>query len=230
MTSSAPAEVLLNFENVRFSYRKRGKAVPVLSDVNLSLAAGERLAVVGSSGGGKSTLLELASGILQPDAGRILFGDTEVSSLKEESRAKIRLDHIGLVHQDFKLLDNLTAAQNVAVPLRLRGQGKSEALAAAGRALAELGLSSRASHYPKELSGGERQRVALARALIGEPKLVLADEPTGSLDTHLRDAAVEILLAACAGRALIIVTHDAAVATKAAHRVLEMIGGNLRAA
>lgn len=230
MTSVAPAEALLSFENVRFSYRKRRRLVPVLSDVSFTVAIGERLAVVGSSGGGKSTLLELASGILQPDSGRITFGDSEMSSLNEESRAQIRLDHIGLVHQDFQLLENLTAIQNVAVPLRLRGTAKSEALAAAENALAELGLSGRASHHPKELSGGERQRVALARALIGEPQLILADEPTGSLDTHLRDAAVEILLTACEGRALIIVTHDPAVAAKASHRVFEMADGSLRAA
>lgn len=224
------SEVLVRFERVAFSHHKRGRELAVLKDVSFDLRPGERLAVVGSSGGGKSTLLEIASGILQPKSGRVVFDGQEVSGLTEEERARLRLDSIGFVHQDFKLIDGLSAAQNVAVPLRLRGIKKAEALQRAEVALGKLGLADRASHFPKELSGGEQQRVAIARALIGEPKLVLADEPTGALDANLRDAAVEILLSACADRALIIVTHDAAVAAKTAHRVLEMVDGSLRAA
>lgn len=134
---------------------------------------------------------------------------------------------MAVIYQDFQLLDNLTAAQNVAIPLRLRGERKGAALKKAEESLVKLGLASRCRHYPRELSGGEQQRVAIARALVGEPQLVLADEPTGSLDTQLRDEAVSLLMSSCAGRAMIVVTHDPAVATAVGHHVLMLQDGNL---
>ncbi len=228
MTPSNTVTQLLRFDDVSFSYRKRGKDLPVLHGVNFGIRAEERLAIVGPSGGGKSTLLQIASGISQASSGAVTFDGHDLSALREEARAQIRLEHMAVIYQDFRLLDNLTAAQNVAIPLRLRGERVGSALKKAEHALAKLGLSSRCGHYPKELSGGEQQRVAIARALVGEPQLILADEPTGSLDTQLRDEAVSLLMSSCTGKAMIVVTHDPTVATAIGDRVLKLQNGNLQ--
>lgn len=227
MNGQAIQDEALTLSGVAFSYLRKQRRIPIFESVSLSLARGERVAILGESGGGKSTLLELASGIRVPHSGSIVLDGVTLTTLNDEARAAVRLAKVGFVRQDFDLLDNLTAVQNVALAKRLRGSRKPEADSDARTQLTELGLGKRLDHRPGELSGGEKQRVAIARAIITEPLLILADEPTGSLDASLRDEALEVLKQACAGRSLIVVTHDEQVAGKLADRTLVLHEGHL---
>lgn len=229
-TSADSADPLLTFSNVSFSYTRRRRRIPVLESVDLQLARGERIAILGRSGGGKSTLLDLASGILQPDAGTVALDGNRLDALNDDQRARVRLTKVGFVRQDFDLIDNLTALQNVALALELQQTSRQDAQAKARELLTGLGLEKRLDHRPGELSGGERQRVAIARSVITEPAVILADEPTGALDTALRDEALELLLDASGPRSMIVVTHDPHVAGRLAHRTLHLIDGALTAA
>jgi len=186
----------------------------IFREVTFGLPCEQWVAIVGRSGGGKSTLLDLASGVVLPDTGKIWLAGQEISAMDEDARARVRLATIGFVRQNFDLIDNLTALDNVAMALELRGQTRSAAREQSRQVLGNLGLGSRIDHHPSQLSGGEQQRVALARAIVHEPKLILADEPTGSLDADLRNDALDTMLAACAGKAMIVVTHDRAVADR----------------
>ncbi|HWF34248.1 MAG TPA: ABC transporter ATP-binding protein [Solirubrobacteraceae bacterium] len=196
----------------------------VLDDVSLSVAADEVVAVLGRSGSGKSTLLNLLGGLDTPDAGEITLGGERVTNRSPRALARIRLRQVGFVFQQFQLIEELSGAENVLMPTRLPGAPAGGARRAA-RLIEELGLVPVADHLPHELSGGEQQRFALARALVNGPKVVLADEPTGSLDAE-NGAAVLELLRGLTGRAVVIVTHEPEAAA-IADRVVELAEGRL---
>ncbi len=203
-----------------------GRAVEVLTDVSLEVPAGQFLAIAGPSGSGKSTLLGLIAGLDQPTAGQIEVAGVDVTALDEDGLARFRRDHVGYVFQSFHLLPTLTAQENVAVPLELAGDAGAAARAAA--LLAEVGLAERAHHYPVQLSGGEQQRVAVARAMARRPALLLADEPTGNLDSATGKQIIELLvdLHRNLGSTLVLVTHDGALAAHA-DRVVTLRDGRI---
>jgi ABC-type lipoprotein export system ATPase subunit len=196
----------------------------VLDDVSLSVEADEVVAILGRSGSGKSTLLHLLGGLDSPDSGEITLGDARLTGRSARALARIRLRHIGFVFQQFQLIEELSGAENVLMPTRLPGAPTGGARRAA-RLIEELGLTAVADHLPHELSGGEQQRFAFARALVNGPKVVLADEPTGSLDAE-NGAAVLELLRGLTGRAVVIVTHEPDAAA-IADRVLQLREGRL---
>ncbi|MYE14702.1 MAG: ABC transporter ATP-binding protein [Gammaproteobacteria bacterium] len=198
------------------SYVQGATRIPVLGGVDLDVAAGERLAIVGRSGSGKSTLLHVLAGLLDPDEGRVhVFGE-EITGASPARRAALRNAHMGFVYQLHHLLPEFTALENVAMPRLVTGEPMRRVAPDARALLASVGLAERAAHRPHELSGGERQRVAIARALAGSPGVVLADEPTGNLD---RESAAQVLgamdeLAVATGTAFVVVTHDEALARR----------------
>ena len=188
--------------------------VHALRDVDLRVDAGELVAVMGPSGSGKSTLLTIAGTLEEPTSGDVSVAGLVLSSLSRNARARLRRRSVGYVFQDFNLLAGLTALENVALPLELDGIDARAASSAGREALERMGLSDRADQYPDELSGGERQRVAIARAVVGERRVVLADEPTGALDSVNGEAVMRLLRAACQrGVAGVVVTHDAQLAS-----------------
>jgi putative ABC transport system ATP-binding protein len=196
-----------------------GRPVTILDGVSLDVAAGEVVAVTGPSGSGKSTLLGLIAGLDTPSAGSIAVDGVEVTGLGEAELARFRRRTLGFVFQSYHLIPTLTASENVAVPLELAGV--PEPLAAARSRLAEVGLAERADHYPAQLSGGEQQRVAIARAVALAPPLLLADEPTGNLDSATGTQIVDLLLALNRERhsTLVLVTHDASLAARAGRAI-----------
>lgn len=189
-------------------------AVRALDALDLSVEEGSLVAVMGPSGSGKSTLLTIAGALEQPSTGEVLVGGTAVSELSPNDRARLRRRSIGYVFQDFNLLAGLTAVENVSMPLELDGVRVSQARAAALIALERLEMADKAERFPDDLSGGERQRVAIARALVGDRFLLLADEPTGALDSANGETVMRLLRASCeAGVAGVVVTHDAQLAS-----------------
>jgi putative ABC transport system ATP-binding protein len=202
-------------------------AVHALRDVDLAVERGELVAVMGPSGSGKSSLLTIAGSLEEPTAGEVLVDGEPLRRLGAKARARLRRRSIGFVFQDFNLLAGLTAAENVAMPLELDGTGARPARAAALAALAQLGMDDRAAHFPDELSGGERQRVAIARAIVGERRLLLADEPTGALDSVNSESIMRLLRDAChRGAAGVVVTHEAHLASWA-DRIVFLRDGRL---
>ncbi len=203
------AEEILSVEGLRKSYRSGSRQLQVLADCNLCVSAGERIAVIGQSGVGKSTLLHLLAGLDRPDSGSIRFRGRELHTLSESELAAFRGRHIGLVFQFYHLLPEFNALENVMMPL-LIGDGAETAPAVAASLLADVGLADRADHFPSELSGGERQRVAIARALARQPEILLADEPTGNLDhdNGMRVLDIFFQLHERLGNALVLVTHN----------------------
>jgi putative ABC transport system ATP-binding protein len=188
--------------------------VQALSDVDLAVAAGEMVAVMGQSGSGKTTMLTIAGSLEDPTSGEVLVGGARLEAMSRDERARLRRRSVGYVFQNFNLLSGLTAAENVSLPLELDGIAARKARAAGVDALEELGLGHKASRFPDELSGGERQRVAIARAAVGERRLILADEPTGSLDSLNGEGVMRLVRAACRrGVAAVVVTHDAQAAS-----------------
>jgi putative ABC transport system ATP-binding protein len=188
--------------------------VQALRGVDLSVDAGAMVAVMGQSGSGKSTLLTIAGSLEDPTSGEVLVGGARLAAMSRDGRARLRRRSIGYVFQDFNLLPGLTAAENVALPLELDGLAARKARSVGVAALEELGLGGQASRFPDELSGGERQRVAIARAVVGERRLILADEPTGALDSLNGEAVMRLVRAACRrGVAGVVVTHDAQLAS-----------------
>jgi len=206
----------------------------ILDDINLAIASGETVAITGSSGSGKSTLLGLLAGLDVPTRGTVQLFGQDLFSLDEDGRAHVRAKQIGFVFQSFQLLPHLSALENVLLPLELLGEtpGSGEsAVQAATRMLQRVGLGERLAHYPKYLSGGEQQRVALARAFVARPPILLADEPTGSLDAHTGEAVIELMfgLNREAGSTLVLVTHDLEIAGRCM-RCVELHAGRLRSA
>lgn len=204
-------------------------AVTALRDVDLRVAAGEMVAIMGPSGSGKSTLLTIAGGLDSPTTGQVLLDGTDIADLGPTGLAEIRRRRVGYVFQELNLMSGLTAAENVAIPLELDGVRANKARSRALVQLEAVGLSHKVDSFPDDLSGGERQRVAIARALVGDRQVVLADEPSGSLDSETGEATMELLQSVCeGGAAVVVVTHDSGVASWA-ERTLFMRDGELAA-
>lgn len=212
---------------VRRLQRRFGET-SVLDGLDLDLAPGECVALVGRSGAGKSTLLHLVAGIDRADGGEIRFDDTRLDALDEAARTRFRRQHLGLVFQSWNLVPSLSALDNLCLPLELIGVAGAEAKRRAQALLDQLGLGELAKRFPDELSGGQQQRVAVARALVHRPSVLLADEPTGSLDADSASAVMRLLIGACreAGASLLLVTHAAEVMGQA-DRLLRMQDGRL---
>lgn len=204
------------------SYAGKAGAVPVLRDVSLEIGHGELCAITGASGSGKTTLMNLIGLLDRPDSGSIVIDGRAAGSLDDDKTAELRNALIGFVFQSFHLLPRLPAVDNVGLPLLYRGIGKSERQRAAEGALALVGLADKLSCFPEQLSGGQRQRVAIARALIGRPALVLADEPTGNLDTRTSDEIMNLFLDLnrTHGTTLVLVTHDPTIAARCPRRIV----------
>ena len=200
----------LEFIDVVKTFGAGSTEVKALGGVSLRIAAGEFVALMGPSGCGKSTLLHLAGGLEEPSAGRVLVGGREVGDMDLTARAALRRVDVGYVFQRLNLLASLTALENVMLPLELEGVGQKAARNAAREALNAVGLAQQLDRYPDDFSGGQQQRIAIARAVVGERKLLLADEPTGALDTMTSDAVIELLasLPARTGTAVVLVTHE----------------------
>ncbi|GAC1301591.1 MAG: ABC transporter ATP-binding protein [Steroidobacteraceae bacterium] len=218
-------QVVLEARNVSKTVPSPEGSLTILADVSLSVRSGETLAIVGASGAGKSTLLALLAGLDSPSSGRILIAGVDLTELDEDGRARIRGLHVGFVFQSFHLIPSLTALENVMLPLELGS--RADARQAAAHALAQVGLTARGSHYPKQLSGGEQQRVAIARAFVTRPAVLFADEPTGNLDTATGQRITDLLfdLNRSSGSTLILVTHDSSLAQRCA-RVLQLDAGH----
>jgi putative ABC transport system ATP-binding protein len=205
---------VLEMRHVSRTYGQGAAEVHALKDVDLSVEAGSMVAVMGPSGSGKSTLLTIAGSLEEPTGGDVLIGGAALAKMSRNAKARLRRRAIGYVFQDFNLLPGLTAAENVALPLELDGTSARKARLAGLKALDELGLGERAGNFPDQLSGGERQRVAIARAVVGERRLLLADEPSGALDSANGEAVMRLIHAACKrGVAAVVVTHDAQLAS-----------------
>lgn len=217
----------LEMQSVSRVYGEGDAQVRALADFSLRVARGEFVAVMGPSGSGKSTLLTIAGGLEAATSGVATVDGLDLSTLSPSELAEVRLRRVGYVFQDFNLLSALTAAENVAMPLELSGMGRREALESAATQLETVGLFDRLDHFPATLSGGEQQRVAIARALVGGSQLVLADEPTGALDSTAGEAVMRTLRQACNdGASAVVVTHDAQLAAWA-DRIVFLRDGRL---
>ena len=204
----------LELRTVCKAYGTGPAEVQALENIDVSVDRGALVAVMGPSGSGKSTLLTIAGSLEEPTSGEVMIGGAALTKMSRNDKARLRRRPIGYVFQDFNLLPGLTAAENVCLPLELDGMRAKKAYAAGMAALEKLGLADRATHYPDELSGGERQRVSIARAVVGERHLLLADEPSGALDSVNGEAVMRMILMAChRGMAAVVVTHDAQLAS-----------------
>jgi putative ABC transport system ATP-binding protein len=229
-TASAQAlqnlEVVLKVENLTKQVSSPEGLLTIVRDVSFAIAAGEPVAIVGASGAGKSTLLALLAGLDTPTSGKVWLAGTDLTSLDEDGRARLRATRVGFVFQSFHLVPALTALENVMLPLELAG--RPDPRRTAREALTSVGLRERTGHYPRQLSGGEQQRVALARAFVTQPAVLFADEPTGNLDTVTGARVGELLFEMNANTrtTLVLVTHDNSLASRCA-RILRMEGGGL---
>ncbi len=199
---------MLKLENIFLSLQSEAGAVDILRGISLDVADGEAVGLVGPSGSGKSTLLMVIAGLERPSSGHVIVADQDLAALNEDGLALFRRDQVGIVFQSFHLVPTMTALENVAIPLELAG--RRDAFDRARQELDAVGLSHRLTHYPSQLSGGEQQRVALARAVAGEPRLILADEPTGNLDGNTGGQIVDLMfgLHERVGATLVLITHD----------------------
>jgi putative ABC transport system ATP-binding protein len=230
LTDLAPASAY-ELRAVSKSYALGGNPVQAVRDVDLTIDAGEAVAVVGPSGSGKTTLLQLLGALDRPSVGEILFEGRDIARLGDGELGRLRLHTFGFVFQQFNLIPTLTAAQNVEIALAPSGMSAQERRDAVLGLLDSVGLAARADHVPGKLSGGEQQRVAIARALANEPHVLLADEPTGNLDSTTGAEIIDLLLSLSAEgrRTVVVVTHDEAIARRAG-RVIRMHDGRLLAA
>jgi putative ABC transport system ATP-binding protein len=217
---------MILLDEVRLTLTSAAGPVNVLRGVSLCVGAGETVSLVGPSGSGKSTLMMVTGGLERPSAGGVAVAGVDLGKLDEDGLARFRRDAIGIVFQSFHLIPTMTALENVAIPLELAGRG--DAFEAARAGLAAVGLEERVLHYPGQLSGGEQQRVALARAFVAAPKLLLADEPTGNLDTATGRRVIDLLfeLSAKHGTTLLLITHDRDLARQC-HRIVHMADGRI---
>ena len=208
--------------------RKSFDSLQVLKGIDLSIDSGEIVSIVGPSGAGKTTLLQIMGSLDRPDSGTVSYGDQDIFSLSERRLARFRNRNIGFVFQFHQLLPEFTLEENVAIPAMIGGEARSKAMEKARRLIDYLGLKERAGHKPSQLSGGERQRAAVARALIRDPKVILADEPSGSLDSHNRAELHRLFfdLRRDMGQTFVIVTHDEELARQA-DRTVEMRDGSI---
>src|SRR5210317_1789437 len=222
------SDAVLRCESLCRVYEDGGRTVTVLENVELSLAAGEKIAVIGASGSGKSTLLNLLGGLDNPTTGRVLMAGQDLSSLDEKGLCQLRNQRLGFVYQFHHLLPEFDARENVGMPLLIAGLPRAEAWRKAAGMLDRVGMSHRLDHRPGQLSGGERQRVAIARALVGSPDCVLMDEPTGNLDPHSAEQVLALIDELGQEQAsFIVVTHDPEIAGHM-NRTLELVDGTLR--
>lgn len=215
---------MIQLSNISKSYG----TLTVLSDISLSICKGEIITIVGPSGAGKTTLLQIAGTLDRPDSGKVIYDGEETSSLGDKRLSHFRNSNIGFIFQFHQLLPEFTACENVALPAMIGGMSKKKAMQKASELLDMLGLSERKRHKPAEMSGGERQRAAIARALINDPKVIFADEPTGSLDSRNRDEIRDVIasLRERLGQTFVIVTHDPTMTT-IADRVITMADGRI---
>ena len=221
------ADPVLSCSGLSKRYQDGSRAVQVLQSVDLSLQAGERIAIIGRSGSGKSTLLNLLGGLDLPSGGEVFVSGTAMATMDERARSRWRNRHLGFVFQFHHLLPEFSALEAVAMPLRIAGESRSAARERAEELLAAVGLSDRMSHHPGALSGGERQRVAIARALANRPSCVLMDEPTGNLDPESAERVLALITDIDNGdTAFVVVTHDPAIAAKM-DRQLKLEAGQL---
>jgi putative ABC transport system ATP-binding protein len=213
------SDPIISVSHVHKSVTDSTGTLDILRDIDFSLAARETVAIVGASGSGKSTLLSIIAGLDTPTRGTVRLAGQDLFAIDEDARAALRARQVGFVFQSFQLLGNLTALENVMLPLELAGRRDSRK--AAGDMMARVGLSARLGHYPKVLSGGEQQRVALARAFVVQPAVLLADEPTGSLDFATGETVMQLMfeLNREQGTTLVLVTHDNAIAQRCERRI-----------
>ena len=218
----------IRIHNISKDFHIGQETLAVLKAINLDIQPHEMLSIVGASGAGKSTLMHLLGALDRPSGGSIFYGEDDIFSLKEAELAKFRNTSIGFVFQFHHLLPEFTAAENVMMPLLIHGLPRKEALTQAEAALRDVGLQARMQHKPGELSGGEQQRVAIARAIVNEPSVVLADEPTGNLDTKTGDAVSAVLhrLNKEKGMIIVLVTHNESLA-QTADRVIHLSDGHI---
>ena len=219
---------VLDIRDVRKVYRSGVRPVVAVAGVSLTVEGGQFVAAMGASGAGKTTLLHLAGGLDVPDAGRVIIEGADLTAMPDRRRARFRRDRLGVVFQGFNLLPTLTARENVALPLMIAGLRRAEIDERTDRMLAQVQLEHRADHRPQALSGGEQQRVAIARALLNDPALILADEPTGNLDSRNAESIWRLLRHLCAekGTAVLMVTHEAGAASYA-DRVVVLHDGRI---
>ncbi|MBZ0170321.1 ABC transporter ATP-binding protein [Candidatus Methylomirabilis lanthanidiphila] len=222
---------LISIRNLVKSYRRGGQIVPVLADITLDVRKGDFLGLMGPSGSGKSTLLNLIAGIDKPDAGEILFDGVDITRLSETELADWRAGTVGFIFQFYNLIPVLTAFENVELPLTLTRLTRRERREHVEAAIELVGLSDRMTHYPSELSGGQQQRVAIARAIIADPRLIVADEPTGDLDRHSAEEVLTLMdrLNTDLGKTIVMVTHDRRAADQA-HAIMYLDKGELSTA
>lgn len=229
LNDGVPPAPVVCLHGVRKIYRLGAHVIPALQGVDLLVQRGELLALTGPSGSGKSTLLNLCGLIDTPDAGEIMLGGTAVQGLDEQARTLLRRDALGFVFQSFNLVPVMTVAENVDYPLFLAGVPAAERRDRVAQQLAAVGLQAHAHHRPDALSGGQRQRVAIARALVKRPRLVIADEPTASLDSHTADQVLDLMRARgqAEGAAFVIATHDSRL-TRRCDRVVALLDGRIQ--
>lgn len=229
LNDGVPPAPVVCLHGVRKTYRLGAHVIPALQGVDLLVQRGELLALTGPSGSGKSTLLNLCGLIDTPDAGEIMLGGTAVQGLDEQARTLLRRDALGFVFQSFNLVPVMTVAENVDYPLFLAGVPAAERRDHVAQQLAAVGLQAHAHHRPDALSGGQRQRVAIARALVKRPRLVIADEPTASLDSHTADQVLDLMRARgqAEGAAFVIATHDSRL-TRRCDRVVALLDGRIQ--
>ncbi len=219
---------LIKVRGLNKSFASGEGALEVLAGIDLDVSAGEMLAIVGASGVGKSTLLHILGMLERPTTGSVLFESEDIFKLTDRQLSKFRNRNIGFIFQLYHLLPEFTVLENAAMPALIMGRPMKEAAAEAGELLAELGLSERFDHRPAELSGGEQQRVAIARALINRPKVVMADEPTGNLDSQTGEVIYKLLrrLNAARGQTFVVATHNSSLADKM-DRILHLVDGKV---